>query len=111
MKTDKFIKALVSDLKNQVANCKKYNYNMDGSSWGYQEGVLITPNQASFIVEHMTRARFIKPTDKQLIDIAILFNDGKLDQEKLSDMVAMCEFVINRLNENNDVTKPSSFEK
>lgn len=56
------------------------------------------------------KAPFVMPTDKQLIDIAILFNDGRLEPEKLSDMVGMCQFVINRLFENRDVTKKSSFE-
>lgn len=51
-----------------------------------------------------------RPTDEQLIDIAILFNDGALDIEILSSMVGMCEFVLDRLIENNDVTKPSSKE-
>ena len=57
------------------------------------------------------KPELLMPTDKQLIDIAILFNDGKLDKEKLACMVGMCEFVLDRLKENNDVTKASSKEK
>lgn len=55
--------------------------------------------------------RFKMPTDKQLIDIAVLFNEGYLDKEKLADMVAMCQFVLDRLQENNDVGIPSSKEE
>lgn len=51
-----------------------------------------------------------KPTDKQLIQAAILFNDGIEDVDKLSDMVALCEWVIDRLIENNDITKPTELE-
>lgn len=59
----------------------------------------------------MTEERFIKPTDKQLIDTAIVFNDGKIEPQKLGDMVAMCEFIINRLYENGDMTIPASNEE
>ena len=51
--------------------------------------------------------RFDMPTDKQLIDLAILFNNGQVNLDKLTDMVAMCEFVLNRLYENGTVLKPS----
>ena len=62
-------------------------------------------------VEPLSDERFKKPTDKQLIDIGIFFNDGNLEIKKLSDMVAMTEFILDRLYENNDVTIPSSKEK
>ena len=53
--------------------------------------------------------RFTKPSNKELIEIGLLFNDGKLD-ENLAGMLAMCEFVIDRLYENGDIRKPSSKE-
>ena len=55
--------------------------------------------------------RFKKPTDKQRVELAILFNDGVLDQHKLTDMVAYAEFIIDRLYENGDITQPSEKEK
>lgn len=58
-----------------------------------------------------TQERFTKPTDDQLVKAAILFNDGKMEPQKLSDMVALCEWVIDRLYENGDVTIPSSKEE
>lgn len=54
--------------------------------------------------------RFKKPTDEQIIKSAILFNDGNIDKKKLSDMVALAEFIINRLHENGDILIPSSTE-
>jgi hypothetical protein len=54
--------------------------------------------------------RFNMPTDKDLIEIALLFNDGKIQKNKLAGMVGMCQFILDRLYENNDVTKPSSKE-
>lgn len=47
--------------------------------------------------------RFKKPTGKELIDFAIVFNDGVLDTEKLADMVALATFITDRLYENGDV--------
>lgn len=55
--------------------------------------------------------KFQLPSGKQLIDIAILFNDGKLERQKLADMVGMCQFVIDRLYENGNVMQPSSKEE
>ena len=54
--------------------------------------------------------RFIKPTDKQYVEIAILFNDGKMQKSKLNDMIAMAEFIVNRLYENGNVMTKSSIE-
>jgi hypothetical protein len=55
--------------------------------------------------------RFQLPSNKQMIDIAILFNDGKLEAEKLADMVGYGQFIVDRLYENGDVGKPSSKEE
>jgi len=55
--------------------------------------------------------RFQLPSDKQMIDIAILFNDGKLERQKLADMVAYGQFMVDRLYENGDVGIPSSKEE
>lgn len=54
--------------------------------------------------------KFQLPSDKQMIDMAILFNDGILDRQKLADMVAYGQFIVDRLFENGDITKPSSKE-
>lgn len=59
----------------------------------------------------MEKERFKMPTDQQLVEIALLFNDGELDEVTLSKMIGMCEFVLDRLFENNDCSKPSSKEK
>ena len=55
--------------------------------------------------------RFKMPVDKQLLDMALIFNDGHLDPIKLADMVAMCQFILYRLHENGDINIPSSQEK
>lgn len=52
--------------------------------------------------------RFTMPSDDHLVKIAILFSDGKLDRDQLSAMVGMCQFVLDRIQENDDVTVPSS---
>lgn len=55
--------------------------------------------------------RFIKPTYKQLVDIAIIFNDGEIDIDQLAVMTSMTEFVLDRLYENGDVEVKCSKEK
>lgn len=55
--------------------------------------------------------RFQLPSDKQMIEIAILFNYGKLERQKLADMVAYGQFIVDRLYENGDVGIPSSKEE
>ena len=55
--------------------------------------------------------RFKKPTDKQIIEFAILCNEGEVDMDKLSSMVGMCEMIIDRLYEHGDITMKSTREK
>ena len=54
--------------------------------------------------------RFKIPDDKTLVQMAIVVNEGKIEQEKLADMVAMAELIIHRLYENGDALIPSLFE-
>ncbi len=56
------------------------------------------------------KGRFIRPTGEQLVEVAILFNRGIVDKERLVDMVGMCEFIIDRLHENGDMKIPTSLE-
>ena len=58
----------------------------------------------------MKNERFKKPTDKEYVEIALLFNDGKMQESKLRDMVAMSEFIVDRLYDNGNVSTPSSKE-
>lgn len=55
---------------------------------------------------------FKMPTDKQLVDIAILFSQDKgvINKTELTNMVAMSEFILNRLYENKDVMIPATIE-
>ena len=60
--------------------------------------------------EERKESKWDMPTDQQLIEIAILFNEGKVEPEKLSEMVGMCQFVLDRLYENGTITKPTKAE-
>lgn len=65
-------------------------------------------------VECVTEAlpeRFVKPTDQQIVKAAILFNDGKIEEKKLQDMVALADWVIDRLYDNGNISEPSLKEK
>lgn len=50
------------------------------------------------------------PDDENLINAAILFNDGKLEKEVLANMLGYLFFVLHRLLENNDITVPAKYE-
>jgi len=47
--------------------------------------------------------RFKKPTHEQVIEFALMFNEGNIDRQKLTDMVAMCQMILDRLYDNGDI--------
>jgi hypothetical protein len=63
--------------------------------------------QANELLPHV---RFQLPSDQQVVELAILFNDGNMDKEILTKMVSLADFIIDRLYENGDISKPSSKE-
>jgi hypothetical protein len=54
--------------------------------------------------------RFKNPTDQQLIEFAILFNDGKIEREKLAMLIGFCRMVTDRLYDNGNILQPSKQE-
>lgn len=54
--------------------------------------------------------RFTMPTDEQLIEIAIIINDGRLNAFEISNMVAMSTLILDRLYENGSIEVPSKKE-
>lgn len=54
--------------------------------------------------------RFKKPTNKQVCEFALVFNEGKIEREKLADMVGFCQMVIDRLYDNGDILVKSQQE-
>jgi len=82
---------------------KIYGYSMfklsDGNQLQLDNGKLPIPH-----------VRFQLPSDQQIVELAILFNDGNIDKEILTKMVSLADFIIDRLYENGDVSKPSSKE-
>lgn len=55
--------------------------------------------------------RFRKPTPTELVEFAIVFNEGKIDRELLSTMVGFCNIVIDRLYDKGDILLKSKREK
>jgi hypothetical protein len=103
------------DIQYQNKKAKLVNYNAkDGRAEikfleGNKNPFWVNENEVSYSQSQAVE-RFKFPTDKQIIDFAIVFNDGKIEKEKLADMVAMCEMILHRLHENGDVTIPSKNE-
>ena len=57
-----------------------------------------------------TQERFKKPTGQQMVEFALIFNDGKVERKKLADMVGYCQMVIDRLYDNGDIMIKSQQE-
>jgi hypothetical protein len=41
---------LIDYLKDEIEKLKEYDTSMDAKSWGYEEGILITGNEAKLII-------------------------------------------------------------
>jgi hypothetical protein len=56
--------------------------------------------------------RFKKPTDEQIIELAILIASPKMKQHTtLIDMIAYGKIIVERLYDTGDITLPSKLEK
>jgi len=51
--------------------------------------------------------RFKRPTDDQIVKAAIVFNEGRMNPEELTNMVSLADWIIDRLYENGDITIPA----
>ena len=56
------------------------------------------------------KERFKMPTDKEMIEIGIMFIGGSEDVDKLTDIVSVLTFILDRLYENGSVELPSNKE-
>lgn len=54
--------AIINSLKKQINNNEDSGDDMDAASWGYQQGVLLSGNQAQFILDILLALE----TDKEL---------------------------------------------
>lgn len=46
------METLYRDLAEDIKTIKQYNQSMDSASWGYEEGILLTGNQAKAILQN-----------------------------------------------------------
>lgn len=49
------IKSIIKEMTIQINTAKKYGFELDSSSWGMEEGVIITVNQAQALIEEINR--------------------------------------------------------
>jgi hypothetical protein len=108
---EEWLKLPKEEILQLYKNCYAMLQNYIGLSGEKIEDVLtITTTDSEIKNTEPGKELFKKPTDKELVEIALLFNDGKIQKSKLRDMVAMSEFIIDRLYENGNISKPSSKE-
>jgi len=74
------MKQIIEKLKEQIANSIEYGNDLDAASWGMQEGVLISANEAQQIVEALEgmeeRRAFTLPKDEEvngMLNIALRY--------------------------------------
>lgn len=88
-------------------------------SLSFQEGDVQTLEVAKRAIENIDKIfkneqtkveRFIKPTDDQIVKFAIVFNEGKIEEQKLADLVGFCSLVVNRLYDRGVINKKSDEE-
>ncbi len=101
---------MVKNFKHDTELLLEGKYDAEDFDTNNYHAINELERQIDELDEEDSFGRFTKPTTEQLIDIAILFSDGKRDHLTLSEMVGMCNFVIDRLYENGDVLKKSSKE-
>lgn len=47
---------IIEKLASQVSDCEKLNQDLDDCSWGEEEGVLLSANEARKIIDYLKRA-------------------------------------------------------
>ncbi len=89
------------------------NYIPFGEEWKKE---LMKFNKKSLIELHKVvcienqKERFIMPTDKEMIEIGIMFLGGNKDVDKLTNIVSVLTFILDRLYENGSIELPSCKE-
>jgi len=70
------MKKIIENLQGQIESVKHFDDDLDAASWNYEEGVLISANEAIKIVELFNEQKAIyekvmehMPEDKTFVDI------------------------------------------
>lgn len=58
---------IIKYLQTSVKYCKKNKENLDSKSWGYQEGILLTPNEAIKLIDAIKKQKSLNR--KKLISV------------------------------------------
>jgi len=104
---------MTDEIKKLIESVTPYR-EMDIVMYSMQKEKWILKSDFDRVVSELTKhekGNFVLPSDQDMIEIAILFNNGILDKDKLSDMVAYGQFIVDRLFENGDVKIKSTKEK
>jgi len=64
------MKNLIQNLKDKIDSIKEYNQSMEIASFGYEEGVLITGNEAQLIIDKLELSQLPDVTDEEIHNYA-----------------------------------------
>jgi len=100
----------MQEVKKKIERIDEILASFEDTMHGDEEKICTEARCLLIEVKENLKERFTMPTDEQLIELAILFNDGILDIDELSKMVGITQFVLHRLHEHDDITKKSKLE-
>ena len=49
------MKEIIKNIERQLEDIKKFKEPMDEASWGYEEGVLLSGNEAKAVIEQLKK--------------------------------------------------------
>lgn len=58
----------------------------------------------------MEKERFKMPSPETLLNIAALFTSNNIKVKELANIISVCQFVLDRLYDNGDISIPSKKE-
>ena len=67
------LRGYIENLKENVSDIKKRNEDMDDCSWNYEQGVLLSGNEAQNILNILEKVLAIE-TDEKMLNQTILLN-------------------------------------
>lgn len=96
------IEQLEKELKHHLAVTSFGGFEFNVTEW--------LEKYKSAVKESSQTQHFIKPTDDELIDFALVYNEGKIEKQKLASMIGFCSMVVNRLYDRGVINKKSDEE-
>ena len=82
---------IIKSLKEQIANSDALGYDRDQASWGYEQGILLTVEEAEKIVNQLSHPLEARVSGREIFDYNEHFTKwNKNNESYFSDFVLWC---------------------